>query len=172
MMGARRRAAAPAAIGGVPGYSFHLQELWFSLTRLQWKTLALVPAHEGGTVLPLTKELAALGGVFRAAVTVHDAADLTLESVATLALSLQGSSSAWTSGGPHNLRIGAPVDARTLVALGPLLSNPLGIPVCLAVDGVLLVVESGVTTHSSARRTLELVGRERVIGSVLYPRRK
>ncbi len=51
------------------------------------------------------------------------------------------------------------------------MANPLVLPVALAADAVLLCVELGLTDLASARHSVELLGRDRLIGSVLLGRR-
>ena len=149
------RGKLKTAVKGPARYSFDLQELWFSLTRKPWRSLAAVPAGEGGDTLALCRSLAELGGAFGGApLPVLDGTSLDLEAAAALTHSLGAQE----------------VAGRRLVALEALTMNPLGIPVCLACDGVLLVIRGGATTVEEARRTIELIGRDHVLGSVLDER--
>jgi hypothetical protein len=53
-----------------------------------------------------------------------------------------------------------------IVALDPLVSNQAAIGVAMLADAALLCVRMGKTDSASARRTIELIGRERVLGCV------
>lgn len=57
--------------------------------------------------------------------------------------------------------------ARLIISIPPVVSQPLGLATAQAADLVVLCVEVGVTRLADARRTLELVGRERVAGCFL-----
>jgi hypothetical protein len=57
-----------------------------------------------------------------------------------------------------------------LVTLDPVVDNPAGLGVANVVDAVLLAVHLGTTTRATLRRTLELVGRERIVGTVALRR--
>ena len=57
-----------------------------------------------------------------------------------------------------------------LVAASAVLENQVGIPLALAASAVLLTVTLGETDLPSVHRTLELVGRQRVLGCVTVPR--
>jgi hypothetical protein len=48
--------------------------------------------------------------------------------------------------------------------------NPLGIAIAFAADAVLVTIELGVTDLASARKTIEMVGRERLLGCVVIDR--
>jgi hypothetical protein len=159
--------AKPAAARSAPGYSFEMQELWFSLMRRPWKSLALVPAHEGGSTLAVARALATIGGRFRGApLTLLEGHDLDLESAARLTLAVQTSSTSWAPSAQQE-RTAVQSDPRTIIALGPVLNNPMAIPVALAAEAVILVLERLVTTRASAERTLQAIGREHVLGAVL-----
>jgi hypothetical protein len=55
---------------------------------------------------------------------------------------------------------------RVVVALDPVVSNPAVLPIVLAADAALICITLGQTEIASARRTVELIGRERFIGCV------
>jgi hypothetical protein len=60
-----------------------------------------------------------------------------------------------------------PAPAPVIVSLEPVVSNPLGIAVALAADAALLCITLGETLLASAKRTVDLIGPERFIGSVV-----
>ncbi len=58
---------------------------------------------------------------------------------------------------------------RAVVVLPSVIEQLAVVPIVLAADAVLFTVTLGKTTLDSARRTLELVGAERVLGCILVP---
>ena len=57
--------------------------------------------------------------------------------------------------------------ARLIISIPPVVTQPLGLATAHAADLVVLCVEVGGTRLADARRTLELVGRERMAGCFL-----
>lgn len=53
-----------------------------------------------------------------------------------------------------------------IVAVDSVIATQTGIPVILAADAALLVVELGVTTTADAKRTVEIVGEKKFIGAI------
>jgi hypothetical protein len=171
-------ARAPAP--GLP--SRELQELWFATRRKDWKSLVVVPAAAGLSAYPLAKALGEIGSIIRMSpVQVVNAEGMDLTRIAELVaditdeLSPQRASSVWTSGAPGNngpsgwegsvQRSGQ--DRAIIVASEPVVENPLALPLVLSADAVLLCMTLGDTAVASARHTIELVGRERIIGTAL-----
>ena len=56
-----------------------------------------------------------------------------------------------------------------VVVVDPVVQSATGVPVAMAADAVLLVVALGHTEQAAVQRTIELVGRERIIGAVTLP---
>jgi hypothetical protein len=54
-----------------------------------------------------------------------------------------------------------------IIAIGPVTVEPLGLAVVQAADGVVLCVERDRSSVSDLRKTIALVGREKIVGSVL-----
>jgi len=140
-----------------------LQELWFTTMRWEWSSLVLVPAHASGSAIWIAKALAEIGipQQSRAAKITAQGAMLaaTSELVGDLVTqstirSMKSSNERWKTG-------------HTIIAIDPVVSNPAGIPVALAADAVLLCVEIGKTDIASARKTVQLIGREHFIGCVI-----
>jgi len=134
------------------------------MLRRAWNSLALVPVASGGTTFELGKALSELGAVFGGRpVRLLSGVDLTLDSLAQfidtmVRLAKKG------GGGTSN------DDQRVVVVLNSVVNDPLGVAVALAADAVLLVVELGKSDIESARRTIDLIGSERFIGSVTIRR--
>ncbi len=143
-----------------PGHDF--QELWFALARRRWTSLVLVPADEGGSAVDIATSLAEVGKRLRHnSVAFFVMADpLDYESAAQIV----GSIAATGQGG--NAPANAPSE-KVVVAIKPVVVEPLGLAVTQAADAVILCIEVGRTRLAAARRTIELIGRERITGSLL-----
>jgi hypothetical protein len=163
---------------GLP--SRELQELWFATRRKDWKSLVVVPAAPGLSAFPIAKALGEIGGVIRMSpVQVVNAEGLDLPSIAMLVQDFsgdqqRGGGSVWTSASPGNNGPQGAEPFSTLkqerafiVAIEPVVTNPLALPLALAADAVLLCLELGVTDVEAAKHTIDLVGRDRLVGSVL-----
>jgi hypothetical protein len=57
--------------------------------------------------------------------------------------------------------------SRLVIAIPSVLTEPLGLVVAKAADAVVVCIEKGRTTMPEARRTLDLVGKDRVAGCLL-----
>ena len=164
---------AAAGRGSMPARD--LQELWFSIRRREWKSLVVVPATPEGSALPIAQALGEVGGlILMAPVPVINAEGADLPRIATLVMEMGGeapTSSVWTSAG----RGGSPADwdspkvkgQVSIIAVDSVVSNPLVLPLALAADAVLICIEIGKTDLASVKHTVELIGRERLLGSVL-----
>jgi hypothetical protein len=169
------RPVSREAIVRVPSLpSRDLQELWFATRRREWRTLVVVPAGPGCSALPIAKALGEVGGFIRMnPVRVINAEGLDLSKIATLVMNMTGtsSSSAWTMNAPATSAPGGWEPATraeaTIVALDSVVVNPLVLPVALAADAVLLLTELGKTGLAEARHTVDLIGHDRFIGSVV-----
>jgi hypothetical protein len=67
------------------------------------------------------------------------------------------------SGGKTETLAAAPT-ARLINAIPPVISEPLGLAAAHSADAIVIVVEVGRTRLADARRTVELIGRERIAG--------
>ena len=146
---------ARQAAGGMPwGQSSHVvQQLWFSVIRHDWRTLAIVPIAPGRAALEVANALGEVGGIHRRnPLVVFDALALELRGVAEMLQQLADESRD---------------SERSLVAMESPLANLCGVPVARAADKVLLVIELGRADLASARKVMELIGPERIIGSVV-----
>jgi hypothetical protein len=147
-----------------------MQELWFATRRREWNTLCVVPAAPGLSALPVAEALAKVGQLIRGhPVRVINAEGVDLSQIAQLAAEMTGQakpSTVWTSVAsrrPSAVPDGSPV----IIALESVVGNPLALPVALVADAILLCVELGQTGVENARHTIHLLGRERLLGTVL-----
>jgi hypothetical protein len=179
------RGAEGEGSGGSPRRA--VQELWFSLARTPWSSLVLLPADEGLSVGGLALELADFGGRIRGAPATAIVADsMDYESARMIddlqtrlrantlhARSAQPAARGAEAGDaapPGEGRLPAPettVPAKVVIALQPVVVEPLGVSVALGADVVLLCVALRRTRARAARRTIELVGANRIAGALL-----
>lgn len=164
------------------------QELWFATRRREWQSLVIVPSSPGSSVLHVAQALGEVGGAIRMSpVKVVNAEGMDLDRIAVLVMDMSGEvtaeahpevkSSVWTSGSSGGsagwdvpTTRAAPPERATIIAIDAVAENPLILPVALAADAVLLCVEIGRTRLEDARHTVELIGRDRIIGTVLLRR--
>jgi hypothetical protein len=139
-----------------------VQEVWFALARLEWRSLALVPADEGGSAAAIAASLADVGRRLRETpVTFLIMADpLDFASAAKIISAFD-----LTRQGGSALTV-APT-GKVIVAVQPVVVEPLGLAVTEAADAVVLCIDVGRTRLAATRRTIELVGRERIVGALL-----
>ncbi len=134
------------------------QQIWFMLAKSRWKSLALIPADEGGSTAPLAASLAEVGRQLR------EGAVTALQLPRLDYITASGIADAIAAAGRGE---GVPENLQVLIALPPVLDDPLGVAIAHAADAAVLCVEMGKSRLSSARKTIELVGRERFLGSIL-----
>jgi hypothetical protein len=58
----------------------------------------------------------------------------------------------------------SPTSGRSIFAIPPVVTQPLGVAVAQAADAVIVCVEQGRSHVDAVRRTIEMVGRERIAG--------
>jgi hypothetical protein len=151
----RRSNAPPAAAR--PAEDAHqrsreLQKLWFAVTRQPWSSLVVMDTAQDGGARQVAQALCQVGTLYRgAAVKLMDVQGADLSRAVP-------SITEMTS---HVLEGGLVV-----VVTDPVVHNATGVPVAMAADAVLLVVTLGETEQAAVQRTLELVGRERIVGVV------
>ncbi len=167
---------APAQASGALAPSREVQELWFATLRTKWQTLVLVPASAGGTALPLARQLVEVGAMHRGrAPRLVVAEGLGLAEIAQITFEMgSGESSGWSSSGDpsQQTNFDPQEPPRMIIALDPIVTNPLATAIALAADAVALVVEYGQTDMDSARHTLQQIGPERFIGCVIVGEKK
>ncbi len=130
-----------------------MQRLWFATLRKEWSSLVVVPAHPKGSASKVARSLAQVAALHKDdAIKLITAEGADLTGASRLIIDM---TSHVASGG------------LVIIVLDSVLSNPAGIPVALAADASLLVVELGETDLESGKRTVELLGGEnRFVGAV------
>jgi hypothetical protein len=189
--------SSPFAVfpGGLPARddgttpSREYQELWFSIARLPWASVVLVPADHGGSAADVATTLAQVGTQLRdtpvTAIVANRIDYASARALADLQPRLR-ESDAWR--GAIEIAVAAPAGpaaperapsrpikeavpipplGRAIIAIQPVVDEPLGVAIAQAADAVVLCVEMGKTRIAATRRTIEIIGARRVIGAVL-----
>jgi hypothetical protein len=144
----------PVVDGSAPDKNW--QRLWFSLQSRAWSTLAIVPTDVGTGVTEIAERLSAVGQHYGAG-----PIDL---------LDAVGAEFADTQGLVDSINETKARGRLVLVACDPLHQNPPVIPIVRSTSGVLLVVHLGESRIASARKVVEIVGRERILGAITLGR--
>jgi hypothetical protein len=133
--------------------SIEWQRIWFAVRQHPWTSLALVSTHDAIDILGVAEALAVTGRqVGERPVTVKDATGLEMAGVQTVIESLNSSKdrSEWA-----------------LVPVDPITRNASAIAVVRATSAAVLVIRVGESLMSDAHSTLEDIGRERFVGSII-----
>ena len=126
--------------------------LWFSLVG-PWASLAVVPTDAGVDPTPIADGLASVGRRSGTRpVRVVNACAVRLEDVERVVQSVN----AMTDAGD-----------LVLVTVDSLAGNPAALPIIRATSGALLVARIPDSYLSSARHTVQAIGKNRIVGSVL-----
>ena len=132
------------------------QQLWLSIESRPWRSLALVPAGQGGPVdltVGLAVTLSRTGMVhIGTAIQVADATRVPLNQLSAFL---------------EEVRRCTSTGARLLVALPPAHAGPIMASIAQALDAAILCVLLEEMASADARRTLKLVGASRFLGSVM-----
>jgi hypothetical protein len=174
----------------LPGREF--QEFWFRLARKDWRSVVLVPADAGESAANAARSLADVGKQLHdLPVTLFIMANQldywpAVQIVTTAASTDDGSgappaasdsldyASALTVASAASTELSSrpppperPPAGKVIVAVHPVVVEPLGLAVTQAADAIVICVEMGHTRLASARRTIELVGRARIAGCLI-----
>lgn|GEM_PF-382502 len=146
---ARPRRAAPEA----PAHD--VSALFYTLIGRPWSSLAVISPDDSPRALRLVRKLedVARANQYRSLKTV-DILELNLERAESITHAIGKVSSLGER-------------KRYLIAIDSPLENPVAIRVLSACDAVLLVLEKDRSRLPDAQRTVEMVGRGRLIGAVL-----
>jgi hypothetical protein len=170
------------------------QELWFALAQRPWTTIVLVPADPDGSAAAIGRSLAEVGkhlsevpvtAISLSSIEYGSAlalADLQqhiarngrgatvereplIEVTATVVPKGEQAETTSTTAPPEALAI-APA-ARLIISIPAVVSEPLGLAAAHGADATVVCIEVGRTHLANARRTVELIGRERIAGCFL-----
>jgi hypothetical protein len=133
---------------GEPIASVAWEKIWLATQRRPWRSLAVIPAGGGASTIEVANALADVGSCHLGlAVPVIDATGITLSRLETFLAELRA--------------------RRGIIAFGPVLESPAGLALARSADAAILCLALGESSISSAQQTIEEVGRERFLGSVL-----
>lgn len=158
--------SAPAETANWPGVpSLSMQHLWFSIQRLHWASLVVVPADGNSSAIDFGQPLydvgrLALGDRLR----LLDARQVQVDKTAPLILDMAGANRPHPAGSQQ-------WSERVLVMVESVLATPSAIPIALAADAAILGVELGKTSLAGARETVQILGAHRFLGCVTLPPR-
>ncbi len=143
--------------GGNEPIPTELLHLWTLLTqREKWNSLVVVPAQPGTSGLMAGRAIVEVGSQYREKpIRLVDAEGLPPGAASRLVRDIK----AYVEQG-----------GMVVTCIDSVLSNPVGLEVALSAERALLCVPLGSTQFSTARHTLELIGKARFLGSVtLHP---
>lgn len=129
-----------------------VQQLWFELRSWAWKSLAIVPTVAGGSEFDLAEQVVMVG--------------VSNTSRRMILISAEGAGVGDTDKVIGMIRAAEARGDRVVVVTDSVLDNPSSTPIIRAVNGVIPVVTLGVSERSAVERTIQAVGRSRVIGAV------
>jgi hypothetical protein len=129
------------------------QRIWFSTRQQHWQSLALIPSDPGVDVLRVAESLVAVGRLHgERPVTLMNATNVQLENV------------------QHSIESIAAMTARgewVIVAVDPVVENPSSVAIVRHTSAAVLVLRLGSSLLVSARAAIDVIGRERFLGSVV-----
>ena len=133
-----------------------IESSWFALARHPWRTLVLVPVDGEASAADVAASLADVGRRLRAAPVTF------LVVTGPVDYATAGRVVRSVSGGGQ-----LPGESRLVVAIPPVTVEPLGLAVTDVADAIVLCVRRGRSKMRSARRTIELVGRDKIVGALV-----
>ncbi len=129
------------------------QRIWFSTRQQNWQSLAIIPSDPEVDVVRVAEALVAVGRLHgERPVTLVNATNLDLKNVQPSIESIAG----LTARGEW-----------IIVAVDPVVENPSAMAIVRATSAALLVVRLGASLLPSARAAVDVIGRERFLGSVV-----
>ena len=134
-----------------------LQKLWLGVERRQWRSLAVLGASESVETIHIAELLAQLAWRYRGQPSgVCDLRDLSMRLIDYQVQEMRAQMDAGT---------------RLVVALRSMFENPTATAIAKQTDAVLLCIALGETNFKAAEATIDAVGRDRVLGSIVLRRR-
>jgi hypothetical protein len=146
---AGRDAAATAGVDPIA-----MQRLWVAMQRRPWRSLAVVSGSEGISTIEVASVLAKIAWYYRGQPScVVDLRDVSLR---LLDYHLQQVTAQMASG-----------EQSTIISLRSIYENPTATSVINVADAAVVCVSLGVSKIASAVRTVEEIGREKCIGTIV-----
>jgi hypothetical protein len=156
-------------------------ELWIKLAQQDWTSILLVPADPSASTAAMARALAETGQrlsfyqvtaitlsalEFGSALALADLAQHA-ERERRRSATAEAPASGDTGRGATTEALVVSPPARLIISIPSVISEPLGLPAAQQADAVVVTVRVGHTLTSNVRRTIQLVGRDRVAGCVL-----
>jgi hypothetical protein len=129
-----------------------IQQFWFELRGWAWKSLAIVPTVPGASEFDLAEQTLMVG--------------VSNTNRRMSLISAEGAGVGDTDRVIAMIRSAEARGERVVVVTDPVTDNPASTPIIRAVNGVVPVVVLGQSERSDVERTIQAVGRSRVIGAV------
>ena len=130
-----------------------LQRIWFAARQRDWSSLALIPSDASADVGRLAEMLVSTGQLHgERPVAMVNARGVKLEDVEQVIDSVEA--------------IAARAE-RAIVPVDPITDNPAAIAILRACSAVVLVVRLGESRLADAQNAIEIVGRDRFLGTVM-----
>ena len=130
-----------------------MQSLWLAIRRRAWRSLAVVAGSPHAPTIEVASTLAKLCWAYRGQPTyVVDRRDLSLRLI------------------EYQLReVASQLEQQqlTIIALRSIAENPTVVPVAASADAVVLCVRLGQTKIAAAERTVNEIGRDKFIGTIV-----
>ena len=129
------------------------QRIWFSTRQKNWTSLAIIPSDPGIDVVSIVEGLVAVGRQHgERPVNLVNATNLHLENVQPCIESISGM---------------AARGEWVIVAVDPVVENPSSVAVVRSTSASLLVVRLGASLLPSAQAAIDVIGRDRLLGSIV-----
>jgi hypothetical protein len=126
--------------------------MWFGLQSLPWQTIAIVPGDAGISTLPVAQAIVAMGAEHGENLGLADLRDIQRARVTAVLEIAEWSNS---------------LGRRVVLALSSVAENLATISLARGADSAILCVSLGSTSLSSIEETVDQIGKERFLGSVL-----
>jgi hypothetical protein len=134
------------------------QQLWFNVLQHPWSSLVIVPAEPNISVLPAVRALTAVGRLY------HQRPVHLLEAEGT-----EPAATGFVISSAKNL---VAAGERVVIAVASPLVNPVAIPIARAANAAALLVPLGRTRLAPARQTIDCIGRQHFIGSIVLEQQR
>jgi hypothetical protein len=138
-----------------------IEGLWFTLARRSWRTLVLVPADEGASSVGVAAALADVGRRLRNGpvtfLMLSGPMDYAAAGKVVHAMGGKRDSAEKADSG----------QGRLIISIPPVMTEPLGLAVTEVADAIVLCIQRGESRLRFAERTVDLVGRERIVGALM-----
>lgn len=133
------------------------QRLWLGTQSRPWQTLAVVPVEQNMSTYEIASRITALGLHHGECIGLADLRDVQLNRVSAFL---------------EVTRLLVSRGRRVVFAMRSIKENLATIPLARAADGVVLCLSLGSTSIESTEETIDQIGKERLVGSMLIRKPK